>query len=422
VSVFDRLESTVRSYCRSFPAVFDRARGSHLYDTTGRAYIDLFCGAGTLNYGHNEPTLKRALIDYLEHDGVLHALDMSTRAKGAFLEQLDATVLAPRGLSYKVQFTGPTGANAVEAALKLARKITGRRQVVAFTNAYHGLSLGALAVTANASYRGEAFVNRADVAFVPYDGYLGPAVDTMTFFEKLLDDRSSGLDRPAAVIVETIQAEGGVNVASTAWLQRLAAICRSHDIILIVDDIQTGCGRTGTFFSFEHAQLTPDIVVLSKAISGIGLPMSLLLIRPELDRWSIGEHTGTFRGNNAAFVTGAAALAFWSSPEFCRHVEENGRAVHAALEAIARRHPDLHMRVHGRGLLYGLETPFPELNERIPREAFERGAIIELCGGARKVVKVLPPLNIEAAVLASAMEILDASVQAAAQHVGAHSA
>lgn len=416
MSVFDRLESNVRSYCRSFPAVFDRASGPYLYDVDGRRYIDFFCGAGTLSYGHNEPRLRRALLDYLERDGVLHALDMSTRAKAEFLERFEAVVLAPRHLSYRVQFTGPTGANAVEAALKLARKVTQRRQVVAFTNAYHGLSQGALAITANSSYRNEAFVNRSDACFIPYDAYFGASVDTIAMFEQLLTDRSSGLDHPAAVIVETVQAEGGVNVASTQWLRRLAALCRAHAVLLIVDDIQAGCGRTGTFFSFEHAQLQPDMVVLSKAISGFGLPLSLLLIRPDLDVWAPGEHTGTFRGNNAAFVTAAAALRFWETHELAEHITATSSALVRGLDALRTRHPELDMKIRGRGLLYGLETRLPELNQRIARAAFEHGLIIELCGAARNVIKLLPPLTLERSVLESALEVLGTSIEAALQH------
>jgi diaminobutyrate-2-oxoglutarate transaminase len=413
VSVFDHLESNVRSYCRSFPAVFDRASGPYLYDANGRKYVDFFCGAGTLNYGHNEPGMKRALLEYLERDGVMHSLDMSTRAKGEFLERLDAIVLAPRGLSYKVQFTGPTGANAVEAALKLARKVTGRSNVVAFTNAYHGLSLGALAVTANSHYRHEAFVNRANAAFLPYDGYLGPGVNTIDLLERMLADSSSGLDRPAAVIVETIQAEGGVNVASIEWLRRLEVLCRQYGLLLIVDDIQTGCGRTGTFFSFEAAGLRPDIVVLSKSISGFGLPMAILLIRPDLDVWLPGEHTGTFRGNNAAFVTGASALRFWETPALAESVARTEAALTAALDGLRAAHPQLGIRVRGRGLLYGVESSMPAVMERTARECFERGLIVELCGGARKVLKLLPPLTVDKDVLGEALEILSASLEVA---------
>jgi diaminobutyrate-2-oxoglutarate transaminase len=412
VNVFDRLESEVRSYCRAFPVVFDRASGSRLYDVDGREYIDFFCGAGTLNYGHNEPGMKRALVDYIARDGVMHGLDMFTRAKAAFLERFESAILAPRSLHYRVQFTGPTGANAVEAALKLARKVTGRRNIVAFTNAYHGLSIGALATTANAAYRHEAFVNRSDVSFVPYDGYFGPGLNSVDYLARLLEDNSSGLDRPAAVIVETIQAEGGINIASREWLRALEALCRRFEVLLIVDDIQTGCGRTGTFFSFEDAGLDPDIVLLSKSISGFGLPMSIALIRPSIDRWRPGEHTGTFRGNNAAFVTAAEALRFWENDELAAHIGAAGALLAARLTAMQAQWPELGLRVRGRGLIFGLENAYPEINRQVAAECFVRGLVIELCGGSRQVIKFLPALNVPLTVLARGLDLLEASVAA----------
>jgi len=416
IHVFDRLESEVRSYCRDFPVVFDTARGPYLYDVGGREYIDFFCGAGTLNYGHNDPGMKRALIDYLEIDGVVHGLDMFTRAKAGFLERFDTHILAPRRLQYRIQFTGPTGANAVEAALKLARKITGRRNVIAFTHAYHGLSLGALATTANAAYRHEAFVNRGDVAFVPYDGYLGPHVNTADYLARVLDDASSGVDRPAAVIVETIQGEGGINVASPEWLRAVQAVCRRLGILLIVDDIQVGCGRTGTFFSFEHAGLDPDLVILSKSISGFGLPMSLLLIRPSLDQWRPGEHTGTFRGNNAAFVTAAQALRFWENDDLTAHIASASRLLEQRLAGLQARRPELQLQVRGRGLVYGLESAYPTTTGLVAAECFTRGLVIETCGGARKVIKILPPLTVPLPVLTKGLDLLEESFEAVLAH------
>src|ERR1035438_6928249 len=283
-NIFDRRESEVRSYCRSFPAVFDRAQGPFLYDESGREYIDFFAGAGTLNYGHNHPRIKQAVMDYLQRHCVVHALDMWTVAKREFLETLETVILKPRKLDYKVQFTGPTGTNAVEAALKLARKVKQRSNVIAFTNGYHGLSAGALAITGNRHFRNEVLVNRLDVSFMPYDGYFGPEVNTLDYLRRFLLDNSSGVDLPAAIVIETIQAEGGINVAQNDWLRGLQAICREFDILLVVDDIQVGNGRTGTFFSFESAGIVPDIVVLSKAIGGLGLPMSVNLLTPELDQ------------------------------------------------------------------------------------------------------------------------------------------
>lgn len=410
MDIFERLESQVRSYSRAFPTTFERASGPYLFAVDGRRYIDFFCGAGALNYGHNEPGLKRALIDYLAGDGILHSLDMATVAKARFLERFEQVVLAPRGLDYRVQFTGPTGANAVEAALKLARKVTGRRQVIAFTRGYHGLSAGALAVTANSAYRDERFLERGDVAFVPYDGYLGAAVDSAAYLRGVLGDSASGFGRPAAIILETIQAEGGIHPASSEWLRRVQAICRESGALLIVDDIQAGCGRTGTFFSFEPAGLEPDLVVLSKSISGSGLPMSLLLIKPQFDQWAPGEHSGTFRGNNAAFVTATEALRFWETPRFAADIALSSERLRERLTLMQKRLPDAGLVFRGRGLMWGVETRDPATARDTARECFLRGLVLETCGGGRHVLKLLPPLNIAHDVLMEGLDILEASL------------
>jgi diaminobutyrate-2-oxoglutarate transaminase len=406
-NVFDRLESEVRSYCRAFPTVFARARGCFLSDEAGRDYLDFFAGAGTLNYGHNHPVCKRAVIDYLEADGVAHGLDMWTVAKRSFLETLERNILRPRGLDYRVQFTGPTGANAVEAALKLARKTKRRANVIAFTNGYHGLSLGALAITGNRHFRNEAFVTRLNASVLPFDGYFGETVDTLAYMRKLLADHSSGVDVPAAVVLETIQAEGGVNVARAEWLQGLERLCREFDILLVVDDIQVGNGRTGRFFSFEFAGIKPDVVVLSKALGGLGLPISVVLLKPEIDLWQPAEHTGTFRGNNLAFVAATAALAhFWVDDRFAKEVERKGLLLRELLSEIQRQHPAWKLKLRGRGLIWGLELPRPELAKAVSREAFRRGLIIELAGSVDQVVKFLPPLVIEDDLLVRGVEIL----------------
>jgi diaminobutyrate-2-oxoglutarate transaminase len=404
--VFERCESEVRSYCRSFPAVFNRAQGPFLYDESGREYIDFFAGAGTLNYGHNHPRIKQAVMDYLQRDGVVHALDMWTVAKREFLETFEALILKPRNLDYKVQFTGPTGTNAVEAALKLARKVKQRSNIIAFTNGYHGLSAGALAITGNRHFRNEAFVNRLDASFMPYDGYFGESVNTLDYLRRFLLDNSSGVDVPAAIVIETIQAEGGVNVARLEWLRGLEKLCREFDILLIVDDIQVGNGRTGKFFSFEEAGIRPDLVTLSKALGGLGLPMSLVLIAPEIDVWKPAEHTGTFRGNNLAFVAATAALQFWRTSEFSAEVARKGRILEQLLAEIQARHPRQQLRVRGRGLIYGLQMPRPDLAKAVSREAFRQGLIIELAGPNDEVLKFLPPLVIEEATLRKGVSTL----------------
>src|ERR1700722_8173028 len=259
LKTFEEGEQEAGSYIRSFLTVFDRARGSHLMGEDGNEYIDFFAGAGTLNYGHNNPLLKQALVDYLERDGIVHGLDMATRAKREFIEAFANLILIPRGLRYKLHFTGPTGTNATEAAIKVARQATGRTNVIAFSHGYHGLSLGALATTAARKYRVSAAVPLGSATFVPFEGYFGADVDTISMLAKMLDDPSSGIDEPAAVIVETIEGEGGVNTASVEWLPRLADLAAERNIPLIVDDIQAGCGRTGDFFSFEESGIVPDV-------------------------------------------------------------------------------------------------------------------------------------------------------------------
>jgi diaminobutyrate-2-oxoglutarate transaminase len=413
MQLFERLESEVRFYSRSFPVVFTAARGHTLIDEGGRRYVDFFSGAGALNYGHNHPDIKRELIDYLQGDGVLHSLDMATAAKRRFLELFESSILVPRRLDYKVQFCGPTGTNAVEAALKLARKATGRTNVVFFTGAYHGLSLGSLAVTANAKKRAAAGVPLTCSVEVPYENDLGPGVDTLACLERLLDESAGGVDLPAAVIVETVQAEGGIRSASWEWLRRLDRLVRRYGVLLIVDDIQVGCGRTGPFFSFEPAGILPDLVILSKSISGIGLPMSLVLIRPQLDLWSPGEHTGTFRGNNLAFVAGAAALSlFWRDDALSREVERKAALIRTWVEDLLRRNPAARGEPRGRGFIQGILFPAPGLAVQVARAAFRRGLVIETAGSADEVLKILPPLVIDDAGLEAGFEVLEESLQA----------
>jgi diaminobutyrate-2-oxoglutarate transaminase len=414
------MESEVRGYVRSFPVVFERASGSLLFDEAGRQYIDFFSGAGTLNYGHNNPVLKRKLLEYLGSDGVVHGLDMATSAKKYFIETFERVLLKPRGWQYKLQFTGPTGTNAVEAALKLARQVKGRQNVIAFTRGFHGVSAGSLAATANAKFRGAAGMPLGNVTFVPYDGYMGHDVDTAVYLERLLDDAGSGLDHPAAMIVETVQGEGGVNVATWRWLRQIETICRRHDMLLIIDDIQVGCGRTGSFFSFEQAGIQPDVVTLSKSLSGFGLPMSLVLFKPELDIWKPGAHSGTFRGNNLAFVTAAQALdSYWTDGAFAGETRRKEDLVRNWLENLAYAYPQAGLAVRGRGLIQGLVTPADGdgLANRIAAKAFEYGVVIETAGPYDEVLKVLPALTIEDELLERGLEIVERST---AEILGGH--
>lgn len=404
----ERLESNVRSYCRAFPTTFVRAKGATLTDETGASFIDFFAGAGALNYGHNHPALQRAVVDYISGDGVTHGLDLTTAAKVEFLEALDQVVLRPRKLDYKAMFPGPTGTNAVEAAIKLARKVTGRTNVIAFTRAFHGMTLGSLALTGNSAKRAGGGIDLAGVTRAPFCGYMGDDVDSAEYLEKLLHDSSSGVDAPAAIILETIQAEGGINEATAAWLKRVQHIARKMGALFIVDDIQTGCGRTGTFFSFEAAGLSPDIVTLSKSLSGFGLPFALTLFKRELDAWAPGEHNGTFRGNNLAFVTAARALReFWSDDQFSQEVISKGQLLRERLQNMAE---EFGGERRGRGLIQGVEFTNPKLAAMASAAGFRRGLIIETSGPHDEVLKVLPPLTISEAQLNAGLDIVEKSL------------
>ena len=408
--IFERLESNVRSYCRSFPTVFDKAQGSLMYAADGTRYIDFLAGAGALNYGHNEPSIKRKLIDYLDSDSITHGLDLYTVAKRDFLGAMDRHVLAPNDYVYKMQFCGPTGANAVEAALKIARKATGRTGVFSFMGGYHGMSLGSLSATGNRYHRGGSGIPLQGVSFMPYPHGFMRTFDSIDYIEAVLEDESSGIDKPAAMIFETIQAEGGVIVADNAWIRRLAGLCKRHDILLICDDVQVGCGRTGPFLSFERAGITPDIVVLSKSISGYGLPLAVVLLTPALDLWMPAEHNGTFRGNQLAFVAGTAALEYWKRENVQAEVERKGEFVQKFLdERIQQINP--HIKTRGMGLIWGIDLTDAGDPDAVVAECFERGLVIESAGRKGRVVKLLPALNIPMELLEEGCVILGDAIQ-----------
>ncbi len=411
ISTINRLESKVRSYCRHFPVVFSKATGSTLEDEEGNEYIDFLAGAGALNYGHNDPVLKEKLMEYIEADQIVHGLDLVTEAKRAFMEAFESLILSPRGMRYKMQFTGPTGTNAVEAAMKIARNVTGRQTIVSFTNGFHGVTMGSVAATGNSHFREGCGMQPQGTAFMPYDGYMGDDIDTTEYLDKMLTDGSSGLDHPAAVIVETIQGEGGINVASNEWLRSLEQVCLKHGILLIVDDIQVGCGRTGTFFSFEEAGISPDIITLSKSLSGYGLPLSVVLMKPELDQWKPGEHNGTFRGNNLAFITARAALEeYWRDDTFEREVKRKGEIVRESLERLVDLDERGVLTARGRGMMQALDCTSGDLAARISALAFEKGLIMETSGSLDQVLKCLIPLTIRDDELKRGLSILEESV------------
>tara|TARA_R110000823_G_scaffold27609_16_gene80465 strand:- start:29964 stop:31217 length:1254 start_codon:yes stop_codon:yes gene_type:complete len=404
VEIFDEYESEVRGYIRSFPIVFDKAIGSELFDEDGNRFIDFFAGAGTLNYGHNPERAVEAQIQYLKDRRIAHGLDKATVAKKEFLETFVEKILKPRKMLYKLQFTGPTGTNCTEAAMKLARQATGRNTIIAFTNGYHGHTMGALAATGNEAYRDASYGARGSVNFMPFDGFLGD-VDTLYVFRRHLESKGSGLEHPAAVILETVQGEGGINVASKEWLQGVEKLCRDFDMLLIIDDIQVGNGRTGKFFSFEEAGIKPDLICLSKSIGG-GNPMAVLLIKPEVDVWSPGEHTGTFRGNSLAFLAAKELIdEYWSDDKLTQEVYRKSAIVLDALNALKAEFPALNCRVKGRGLVVGIETPIEGFADEVSAAAFERMLVSETCGADSYVNKLFVALTIEDEILHEGLEL-----------------
>ena len=412
MKIFEEIESEVQCYARSFPRVFNKAQGEYLYDTEGNQYLDFLAGAGTLNYGHNNPVFKKELLKYIEADGITHGLDLHTKAKGNFLNTFNDMILKPRNMDYIVQFTGPTGANAVETAMKLARKIKQRETIISFTNGYHGVTLGALATTGNQHHRGGAGMLLTGVDTLPYDGYMGDDMDTTAYLDKVLTDSSSGVDHPAAIILETVQGEGGITAASYGWLQNIEKICKKHDILLIVDDIQAGCGRTGTFFSFDEVGIQPDIITMSKSLSGYGLPFAMVLFKPEHDIWKPGEHNGTFRGNNLAFVTAEAAIKhYWSDDLFSKEVKRKGKYMYDHINKIIDQYGEGNFSSRGRGMFQGINCVSGDLASKITKLAFKNGLMIETSGADDHVIKFLCPLTISDQNLKKGIDILEDAIE-----------
>lgn len=409
---FEEYESQVRSYCRNFPTVFTTAKGSFLYDEDGKEYIDFFCGAGGLNYGHNNEYIKEKVLEYLRSDGVMHALDMYTAPKREFLEFYEEKILKPRGLNYKIQFPGPTGTNAVEAALKLARKVTGRNNVFAMMGGFHGMTLGSLALTTDASSRAGAGVPLYNVTHIPAP-YMFPELDTIHYMETLLTDDHSGVEKPAAIVLETVQADGGINPFPVEWLQRVRALCDKYDILMIVDDIQVGCARTGWFFSFERAGIVPDIVTQSKSIGGYGMPFALVLIKPELDIWSPGEHNGTFRGYQLSMVAAKAGLEVMLDEHVEDKVRGQEKIIAQYMDEITALDP-ARVRTRGIGFIWGVDLyhcdPEGKASKQVLDLCFQNGLIVERVGRGNAVVKVMPDLLIGEATLRRGLDILKNAV------------
>ena len=391
-SIFDKYESEVRSYCRNFPAVFTTAKDSFIFAEDGKKYIDFFCGAGALNYGHNNNYIKKQIINYLENDGIIHSLDMFTSAKREFIEYFEKNILEPRGFEYKIQFPGPTGTNAVEAALKLARKVKKRNNIFAFMGAFHGMTLGSLSMTTDRDSREGAGVVLTDVTHMP-SPYMFPELDVIKYMQTLIDDDHSGISKPAAVFIEPVQADGGIHVFSVEFLKGLREFCTKNDILLVCDDIQVGSARTGTYFSFERAGITPDIVTLSKSIGGYGMPFALVLFKPELDVWKPGEHNGTFRGSQLSIVAAKAGLEIMLKENVEKEVQRKGEIIKENLTKIKEINENFDVR--GIGFMWGVDCNkvAPDVvSKAIVKECFDNGLIVERAGRNNDVVKLMPCL------------------------------
>lgn len=392
---FESYESDIRAYSRVYPAVFVKGDNARQVDETGKSYIDFYAGAGVLNFGHNNPKMTQAVVDYLQSGGVVHTLDMMTPPKREFIQAFVETILQPRKMDYKLQFMGPTGTNAVEAALKLARKVTARSQVVAFSQGFHGMTLGALACTANEYFRNAAGTTLDDVIHWPFETNVGGGLDGLKVLRALYENSSGGEEKPAAFIVESLQAEGGVNPASDEWLQELQSLAKDLGALLILDDIQAGCGRTGTYFSFEGSGIEPDIITLAKGIGGMGTPMAMNLVKPEHDKhWQPGEHTGTFRGQNISFVAGREALRYFEDDELMSETRRKGEVMANHLQAIAETYPSKGFSVRGKGMMQALDVGDGTLAKAIANDCFEHGMLFGPCGVGGAVLKLIPPLTI----------------------------
>ncbi len=414
--IFERKESQVRSYCRKYPVIFDKAFNAELFSDEEERFIDFLASAGSMNYGHNNPEIKEKILEYLSEDRVINSLDMYTKAKEEFLQTFTEDILEPRNLDYKVMCCGPTGTNAVEAALKLARKNQKRTNVFAFAGAFHGMTLGSLALTTDRLSRESGGVFLGNVTFLPYDG----TFDSIEYLKWILEDDHSGIEKPAAIILETIQAEGGINVAGVDWLKEIREICNDNDILMIVDDIQVGNGRTGPFFSFERADIVPDMVVVSKSISGFGMPMSLLLMRPELDIFRPAEHNGTFRGNQLSFVGATAGIRYFT--QYCLEAETKRKGQFIENYLKSQICPlDERLSYRGMGMIWGIDFSViaPELALESVHNGFRNQLIMEVAGRKDSVLKIMPPLTIEDSVLEEGLDIMRKSVKEALVRHGA---
>src|SRR5579871_5486054 len=411
-----RFESNARTYPRRLPLAVQKAQGVYITDVDGRVYLDCLAGAGTLALGHNHPVVVEEIRRHLEDGCPMHTLDLTTPTKDQFVEELFASLPPAFASRAKIQFCGPTGADAVEAALKLVKTTTGRRSILAFQGGYHGQTHGTLALMGNLGPKIPVTGLMPDVHFLPYPyTYRCPfgcrvcdGGHCSSYVENLLEDPESGIPRAAAMILEIVQGEGGSIPAPDDWLRDIRRITRERHIPLIVDEIQTGWGRTGKLYALEHADIVPDVLVLSKAIGG-GLPLAVLVYDEALDTWKPGAHTGTFRGNQLGMAAGLATLRYLIANEIPAHAARMGQQLRQRLGELQKDHACIG-DVRGHGLMLGMEIvnrervdrwdrPAPDgaKARRIQHECFQRGLILEVGGRHGSVLRFLPPLIITAA-------------------------
>jgi diaminobutyrate-2-oxoglutarate transaminase len=410
-------ESNARSYPRKLPIAICRAEGIHVEDADGRRYIDCLAGAGALALGHRHPVVVDAVQRALTDGTPWQTLDLTTPVKDAFVHELFQSFSRKFTDAARIQFCGPSGADAIEAALKLVKTATGHRTILAFHGAYHGMTHGALGITGEIGPKIALAGLMADVHFLPFPySYRCPFSlggepgwrASLSYIERLLDDSNSGITPPAGMILEAVQGEGGVIPAPDEWLKGIRQLTLKHGIPLIIDEVQTGVGRTGSMYAFEHAGIVPDVVVLSKAVGG-GLPLSVVVYHKDLDRWLPGAHAGTFRGNQLAMAAGSATLRFIKEQQLERHAAEMGERLMNHFLHIQTNCPAIG-HVRGRGLMIGVEIvdvqtaadalgtrpPCCELARKLQRECLKRGLILELGGRQGSVVRLLPPLIVTA--------------------------
>lgn len=410
MDAFESFESNVRYYCRRWPAVFATAHGSVIRDEEGREYLDFFAGAGALSFGHNNPAFVDVVAEHLREGRLTHSLDTFTPEKRAFLETLERVILKPRQLDMVVQTVGPTGATAVEAAMQLAQRVTGRRAVVGFQGGYHGMSYRAASISESMAPRA-LVAHIGDFVALPFVAHV--TKNDLELLESTVRDGVNG-EPIGAIILEPTQGEGGARPFDPAYLQAVRKVATRYGALVIADEIQAGVGRTGPFFSHEGSNLDPDIICLSKSISGLGLPMAINLVRRSLDAWNPGEFSGTFRGNNLAFATSRAMLeTYWTNSDLEKSTVEHGMTMRHALASMADAFAPGRFDVRGNGMLCGLDVNDTQLATNITTYAFERGLIVEACGRGDTVVKLLTPLTTEPDQLRTGLERLASAVEQA---------